>query len=84
MKKKGLNAHALGMALGLAWVLGVLVLWMMASVFGFWTSGVAMLGDFYVGFDLTFTGLMFGLVWGLVDGYVGGWVIGWLYNKFAS
>lgn len=83
VKKEHINPTALGMALGVTMIAGIGFMWLIANLLGLWTDGVAMIGQFYLGFDVTLVGLVLGSFWGFFDGFIGGWVIGWLYNKFA-
>jgi hypothetical protein len=76
-----LRVRALGMAVGIAWGLGILV----ATVRLIWLgqpTGVALMKNFYPGYDVTYLGQFLGFIWGFVDGFVAGALIAWLYNQF--
>jgi len=69
------------MAVGIVWGLGVLF----ATFTLIWhgqPTGVALLKDFYPGYDATYLGQLVGFIWGFVDGFVSGALIAWLYNTF--
>lgn len=79
--KTRLSALALGIAIGLTWGLGVMILAMMAWLGGGWGSAiVSSLGSLYVGYAATGVGSIIGLVWGFADGFVTGLLIAWIYN----
>ena len=45
---------------------------------------LSLLGQFFVGYTVTFTGSLIGAVYGFVTGFVAGVVIGWVYNYIVS
>jgi hypothetical protein len=74
---------ALGMAFAVWWALTLIVMSVLAM---FWGLGLPMLGvlaSFYVGFSLSYVGILIGVVWALVDGFIAGVILAWLYNWFA-
>lgn len=80
---KKMNVKALGLALGITWGLGMLILGLGAAWFDLWSGWMAMMGEAYVGFDATIGGAIIGFVWGFIDGLIGGVVIAWLYNRLS-
>ncbi|MCP4762111.1 MAG: hypothetical protein GY870_10030 [archaeon] len=78
-----LNSFALGMALGLTWGLGMLLLGLCHEWFTLGRPLIKALGSIYIGFKGTYSGAFIGLFWGLIDGFIGGFIIGFLYNKFV-
>ena len=74
---------AFGLACGLLWGFGMLVatLWVMIRGGG---EHLALIGRFYVGYEVSVLGAVVGLVYGFVDGFIGGWLLAWLYNRFAG
>lgn len=48
------------------------------------TGGLTMrlIGNFYLGYSVSFIGSLIGLFWGLVQGFITGIIFGWLYNLF--
>lgn len=79
-----LNAMAMGLAFGVLWAAGVLIIALLATYNGYGSEMVASLGTVYLGLEATLTGALIGAVWGFVDAFIGGYVLAWLYNKFAS
>lgn len=79
--KTSLSACALGMALGISWGLGVMLLALMSWLGGGWGNAlVTALGSLYVGYQATGVGSLIGLVWGFADGFISGLIIAWIYN----
>jgi hypothetical protein len=78
-----LNQKALGLSLGIMCAVSVALISIIANGFDIWVEGVKTVSQFYIGYDITFTGALIGAVYGFVDGFIGGWVIAWLYNKLS-
>ena len=80
-----LNEKALAISLGFLWSLAILFLSIIAmmsenylhNVIGFFSS-------IYLGYSLSFTGILIGMVWAFIDAAIGGWLLAWLYNKLAK
>ncbi len=79
-----LSVKAFGLAIGVTWALGVLLVGIAATYFSYGTEFVTAIGSFYIGYDTSLVGCLIGMVWGFIDGFVGGAVIAWLYNKFSG
>ena len=45
---------------------------------------LALLGQYFVGYDITLSGSLIGLVYGLISGFVLGWLIAGLRNTVVS
>jgi hypothetical protein len=45
---------------------------------------LALLGQFFIGYEVTFIGSLIGFAYGFVLGFVGGYVLAKLYNWFAG
>jgi hypothetical protein len=43
---------------------------------------VDFIASVYLGYSLSFGGIITGMVWGFFDAAIGGFVFAWLYNKF--
>jgi hypothetical protein len=79
------NEKALAISLGVLWSLAILSLSIIAilsetylhNVVGFFSS-------IYLGYSLSFTGILIGMVWAFIDAAIGGWFLAWLYNKLAK
>lgn len=78
-----LRVRALGMALGIAWGLYILLatFWLMWFRGG---TGSATLSNLYPGYDTTYVGALVGMIWGFVDGFIAGAFVAWLYNRFLN
>lgn len=79
-----LSPKALGLSLGLTWVIGMLLLSLFNIMFGKGGEAINLISNFYLGYGTSVGGIVWGVIWGFVDGFVGGYVIGWLYNKFSK
>jgi hypothetical protein len=77
-----LNANILGLVLGI--ITGLLIF--VSTNFLILKGGpvvgphLALLGNFFPYYSVTFVGSLVGFFWGLVSGYVAGFVVGSLYN----
>lgn len=45
---------------------------------------LALLGQYFIGYRVTFLGSLIGLAYGFVCGYVVGYSIAWIYNSLAD
>jgi hypothetical protein len=77
-----LSVKGLGLALGVTWGAGVLILGLIGAV-GWGRAVVDVLGSLYLGFRPTLLGSVIGGVWAFVDGTLAGVVIAWLYNRLG-
>lgn len=80
---KKLNPMAAGLAFGVLWAGGVLVIGLIATYNGYGAEMINALGTIYLGLQTTLVGVLIGTVWGFVDAFIGGYLLVWLYNKFA-
>ena len=48
------------------------------------TGEATIIGEVYIGFNLSVMGSMIGFVYGFIDGLIGGGIFAWLYNKLAK
>jgi hypothetical protein len=80
-----LNTKAVALALGIMWSLGILSISLLVL---FTTSYLHNMVDFlstvYLGYSLSFSGIITGMVWGFFDAAIGGFVFAWLYNKLSK
>jgi len=74
------NVTKLGVAAGLTWGIGCLLLGLLAMK-GYGSPLVAAIGSIYIGYAATLTGSIVGAAWGFVDGFIGGAIFAWIYNK---
>lgn len=44
---------------------------------------LALLGQYFIGYRVTFLGSLIGLAYGFVTGFVVGYLVAWLYNWFG-
>lgn len=80
MATERLDSRALGLACGLLWSGGVVVLGITARV-GWGDRWQRLLADVYRGYDESASGLVVGGLWAFLDGFTGGVLLGWLYNR---
>ncbi len=79
-----LNTLAFGVALGI--VCGATIF--LATLWVIMTGGpgehLALLGRFYLGYQVTVLGSVLGLIYGFIDGFIGGVIFAALYNLLAK
>ncbi|HKI86592.1 MAG TPA: bacteriophage holin [Thermoanaerobaculia bacterium] len=78
-----LSKSALGVSLGIVWGASVFLatVWVLVRGGG---EHLQLLGQFYIGYRITYLGAIVGLVEGFVDGFIGGWLIAWIYNLVSG
>ena len=54
-----------------------------ALCFGVGVPWLGIIASIYVGFNLSFIGIIIGLVWAIIDGFVVGIILAWSYNAFS-
>jgi len=75
-----LDSAAFGLACGLLWAGGVVVLGITARI-GWGDRWQRLLADVYRGYDESASGLLVGGLWAFLDGFLGGYVLAVLYNR---
>lgn len=78
------NTMNFALACGFAWALGIFLLGLAASSFGYASPIVALMGTGYLGYAATIPGSIIGAGWGFVDGFIGGFIFSWIYNKLQE
>ena len=78
-----LDVKACGLALGILWGAGLLILGLLAMCGNYGAGFVNGLGSVYIGYKATLLGSIIGAIWGFVDAGIGGVIFAWLYNKLA-
>lgn len=80
-----LNATLVGIVTGLVFGLGIFIATNFLILKGGPVVGphLALLGQYFIGYKVTFVGSLIGLVYGSVTGFVTGYVLARLYNWFA-
>lgn len=89
-----LEGHPLGMSLGIVWggviFLATVTLLVKAGLDIHYEEYMGVgptlekIGQFYIGYSVSWFGSIVGFIYGFITGYVGGWVISILYNKYAG
>ena len=81
-----LNANILGVVLGIIVGLGIFVATNFLILKGGAVVGphLALLGNFFPFYRVTFLGSIIGFGYGLLTGYVAGWIIGTVYNQVVK
>jgi hypothetical protein len=81
-----LNGTILGMVLGI--VTGLIIFigtnWLVLKGGRVVGPHLALLGQYFPGYRVTFLGSFIGLAYGFVCGFVGGWLLAWVYNLILS
>ncbi|HAG62301.1 MAG: hypothetical protein CMF55_01985 [Legionellales bacterium] len=78
-----LKPVALGLAIAVLSALSLLFVVFTALCFGVGFPWLGIIASIYVGFNLSFIGIIIGLVWAIIDGFIAGIVLAWLYNAFS-
>ena len=80
-----LNIKAFGLALGIVWAVGVMIMGIIVMIFQNYGAGfVDALGSLYIGYKATVLGVVIGGAWAFVDAGIFGLVVAWVYNKLAK
>ncbi len=79
-----LNPKAFGLAFGILWGGGVLLMGLLALVCSWAQPFVDVLSAMYVGYATSIVGSLIGAIWGFADAFIGGFVFAWLYNKLLG
>lgn len=81
-----LNATIMGLILGLLLGSGIFLATNFLILKGGQNVGahLALLGQYFIGYQVTFIGSLIGFAYGFVTGFVTGYSIAWLYNWLAG
>lgn len=88
-----LNEHIYGIVLGLVTGVGIFVLtnWLVLKGGPLTPEGevligphLALLGQFFIGYDVSFVGSWIGLFYGLLTGYIVGFLVAKIYNWIVN
>ncbi|HSL30371.1 MAG TPA: hypothetical protein VK900_14320 [Anaerolineales bacterium] len=81
-----LNGVILGLTLGLLFGFGIFIATIILLLKGGEVVGphLSLLGQFFIGYEVTFAGSLIGFLYGLGFGFVVGYVVAGLYNWMAS
>ena len=79
-----LNAKALALSIGILWGTSVFIATAWILLFGFDGNTLAKLGNFYLGYTVSWGGAFIGLFYGFIDGLIAGFLLAVLYNAFAG
>ncbi len=75
-----LNAKSFGLAGGILWALGLIILTIIGMNGSYAPSFFSFMAEVYPGYALTGSGLVFGAIWAFVDAFIGLYLFAWLYN----
>src|SRR5215471_2855697 len=80
-----LNGHILGFVTGVIAALIIFVATNFLVLKGGRTVGphLALLGQYFIGYRVTFVGSLIGSVYAFVCGYLAGVCVGWIYNRIV-
>ena len=80
-----LNGNILGFVLGVIGALGIFVAtnWLVLKGGEVVGPHLGLLGQFLIGYSVTFTGSLIGAIYAFIIGYVSGVLISWIYNAVA-
>jgi hypothetical protein len=75
-----LRKRSLGIAIGLVWGLGIMLLTWLLLFRGSPGSIISKISVVYLGYSYSFVGGIIGFIWGFIDGFITGFLIAWIYN----
>ena len=78
-----LNGNILGIVLGIVTGLVIFIAtnWLVIKGGSDVGSHLNLLGQFFIGYSVTFAGSLIGLIYGFLTGFIGGFLIAWIYNR---
>jgi hypothetical protein len=78
-----LNGNILGIVLGIISALGIFCAtnWLVAKGGAVVGPHLSLLGQFFIGYSVTFSGSLIGVLYCFIIGYLSGRLIGWIYNS---
>ena len=81
-----LNAKVVGLALGFIFGLGIFVAtnWLVIKGGSRVGPHLILLGQYFIGYKVTFLGSLIGAAYGFALGTICGALMGWIYNKLAT
>lgn len=81
-----LSGKILGLVLGIVCGLAVFVATNWLVIKGGETVGphLALLGQFFIGYSVTFVGSIVGAIYAFLIGYLAGWIIARIYNRIVA
>ena len=74
------DKRAFGAAIGTAAGLGIFAVTAVVILRGTPWRGLALLAQYFVGYDLTWEGALIGLLWGFAVGFCAGWFVAFTRN----
>ena len=77
-----LNGHILGFVLGAITAITIFVAtnWLVLKGGDVIGPHLGLLGQFFIGYEVSFVGSLIGAAYGFIAGYISGLLIGWIYN----
>jgi hypothetical protein len=80
-----LNTKSVALSLGIMWSLGIFFISILTLITNSYLHNVVdFLSTIYLGYSLSFSGIVTGMIWGFFDAAIGGFVFAWLYNKLSK
>jgi hypothetical protein len=74
------HKRALGVAVGLTVGLAVFAVTALHVALHIEGLPIALLGQYFYGYEVTWRGACVGLFWGLATGFIAGWLLGFVHN----
>jgi len=81
-----LNGHVLGLVFGIICGLVIFIAtnWLVLKGGDPVGPHLSLLGQFFLGYSVSFIGSFIGMAYGFVSGYIAGWIIAWVYNRVVA
>ena len=74
------HKRALGMAVGLTAGVAVCLVTVLHVALPIEGLPIALLGQYFYGYEVSWRGAVVGLAWGFITGFVAGWLLGFVHN----
>ena len=80
-----IQANILAFVMAVLFGLGIFIMTVWLLIKGGPNVGMHLnlLGNYFIGYSVTWTGSFIGLLWGAIVGWVVGWTIGLIYNRIV-
>jgi len=76
-----LDTKSFGLAGGILWSTGMVLMTILALTIAYGTSFLNMMAAVYPGYNVSGLGILVGGIYGFIDGFICTYLFAWLYNK---
>jgi hypothetical protein len=75
-----IEAMNLGLAGGIIWGLSIFLMTLVSDATGYAREPLLLLGNIYLGYNISLLGSIIGLVYGFFDVFIALWLLAYIYN----